>query len=237
MPTGMARASATARVTFFHVCEFEVASMSFVALQEWWAALPHKTEWALVLVTVALVWVTWLLVKSARKSDRAQRETANHAADIARTARNTYVAQNLPRLTVSALELRKNQPMSVNFTLRNDGQTSAEIVRVVAHLFEWTEEERLPASPLYSGHEVQFDPSLLRPGESTYPIKVFNTATPGIYYTYKDFQFAWVNLYMSGFADYRDEIGNVHKIGFCRRYKDDEERFHSYDDPNYEYQR
>jgi hypothetical protein len=156
-------------------------------------------------------------------------------------ARQSLILSQPPKLTIRGVEVRPRpyaagEPFSVfrsdasiecRFLVRNTGGSRATVLYSAVTLFLAAHSEALPmVSPLAG--VTPNDPIIpnvqLKPGEFTYGIFV-RRAT-------QDETVSVQDLYVLGWVDYVDDIGNLRHTNFCRIYV--RGRFVPVADPDYE---
>jgi hypothetical protein len=204
---------------------------------------------AILIVAIFLQWVAlivqaYYLYKMAGESRRTShilRDNVKLNRQALEISRQTLVLNQPPRLKVRSVEVRPRpyaagEPFNVfpldttiecRFLVRNTGGSRATILYSAVTLFVIPHSEPLPMiSPLTGA--TPNDPIIpniqLKPGEFTFGIFVRRTEQQETA-TVKD-------LYVIGWVDYVDDVGNLRHTNFCRMFV--RGRFVPVNDPDYE---
>jgi uncharacterized protein (TIGR02588 family) len=145
-----------------------------------------------------------------------------------------YVATHRPRLVVrQASDVFENGRHFVEFTIANDGGTSAKIVESGAALLLRESGRSLPARPLEE--TVELVPSQpIRAGKSIL-VRWQDKWTTKSFGEVRNESGGGTNLFFIGHINYRDGAGTVRRMGFFRQYSWETGRFRNTNDPDFEY--
>jgi hypothetical protein len=199
---------------------------------------------AILLQWVALIVQAYYLYRMAGESKRTShilRDNVKLNRQALEVSRQALVLNQPPKLKVRSVEVRPRpystgEPFNVfpldttiecRFLVRNSGGSRATILYSAVTLFVIPHSEPLPMiSPLMG--VTPNDPIIpnipLKPGEFTFGIfvrRTDNEETASV----KD-------LYVLGWVDYVDDVGNLRHTNFCRMYV--RGRFVPVNDPDYE---
>jgi len=193
---------------------------------------------------VALIVQAYYLYKVAAESRRAShllRDNLKVNRQALEVSRQALILSQPPKLTIRSVEVRprpyaSGEPFNVfppdttiecRFLVRNAGGSRATVLYSAVTLFVIPHSEPLPmVSPLNG--VTPNDPIIpnmqLKPGEFTFGIFVRRTN--------HEEEGSIKDLYVIGWLDYVDDIGNLKHTNFCRMYM--RGRFVPVNDPDYE---
>ena len=199
---------------------------------------------AIFLQWVALIVQAYYLYKMAGESRRAShilRDNVKLNRQNLELTRQALILNEPPKLKIRSVEVRPrpystgdpfhvfppNTTIECRFLVRNTGGSRATILFSAVTLFVLPHSEPLPmVSPLTG--VTPNDPIIpnmqLKPGEFTFGIFVRRTDHEGAE-SVKD-------LYVIGWVDYVDDLGNLRHVNFCRMCL--RGRFVPVNDPDYE---
>lgn len=209
----------------------------FRSLATIWIAL-------LALQAIVLIVQAYYLYKisgESRRTSHLHRDQVKLRRQSLDLARQSLILSQPPQLSIRSVEVRPRpymtgEPFHVfrpettvecRFLVRNTGGTRATILYSAVTLFLLSHSEPLPmVSPLTG--VTPNDPIIpnmqLKPGEFTFGIFVRRTT--------QDEATSIKDLYVLGWVDYVDDVGNLRHTNFCRIYM--RGRFVPVDDPDYE---
>ena len=199
---------------------------------------------AILLQWVALIVLAYYLYKMAGESRRTShilRDNVKLNRQALEVSRQTLILNQPPRLKVRSVEVRPRpystgEPFNVfpldttiecRFLVRNTGGSRATVLYSAVTLFVIPHSEPLPMiSPLTGA--TPNDPIIpniqLKPGEFTFGIFVRRTD--------QEETASVKDLYVLGWVDYVDDVGNLRHTNFCRMFV--RGRFVPVNDPDYE---
>lgn len=193
------------------------------------------TDSLLVLFTAILAIFTWCLHRSTHKLWKAGEDQMHITRDSLELAREEFISTHRPRLihTHPMIPIEEGMPIQVEWCVVNVGATDAVIIESNATIFVGakTFEARTP----YSSDRDSMNGFTFIPGGAftfTMSADQVDFHNPG--------QLHYLTLgekviYFFGFIMYRDNIHNVRRTAFFRRYDPNAERFIIVNEPDYEY--
>jgi hypothetical protein len=201
------------------------------------------TDALLVIFTAILAIFTGCLYFSTRKLWKAGEEQMRITRDSLHLAKEEFIATHRPRLIVRSvtllpprhpsLPIEPGEPIQIEWAVVNVGNTPAKIIEGNAtHLVGG---QSFNARTPYSSERNNMTGIALIPGGAyTFVLQadgvdVQNPAQLDI------ISRGGMVIYFFGFIMYQDDIGNVRRTAFCRRYDPIVGRFRLVDDPDYEY--
>jgi hypothetical protein len=148
--------------------------------------------------------------------------------------RKQFVATFRPRLIVRQVSgVLENGQYFVEFSVANDGGTSARIIESRATLILRERDKALRARPFEGATEV-VSPQTVKAGSSIV-IRWRDEQTNKNFAGARNESAGATNLFFAGYIGYRDGAGTVRRMGFYRMYSWDNFRFRPVGDPDFEY--
>lgn len=187
-------------------------------------------------------------VKVAQDSADAARKSADASERSSGIAQDTFVNTHRPKLVVRFMQAQGIGTTSINgqFRVFNAGATKAFLKRIYTEIVV---AEYLPALTPYDGKigAVLTDVEVVPGGEGK-PMD-FPTTPQELTVSHRNSianRIDWLkrglpdekhatNLYVIGWIEYLDEAKKVRRMGFCRKYNFQAERFQRDPDEDYEY--
>lgn len=172
----------------------------------------------LAVSTVGLWIVTWRSALNQSREMRASLAISKAASDAAQKSADAAMGAALPNFIVLNISTRViNQSLdatllheALNIHLKNLGETPAVVER---QCIAFAADKELPAAPTYpveNTRDVGFGAAVLS-GE-TYDIWIPNPWAKEQIQAYMRME---AKLWVYGFIEYRDFLGNAHRKGFC----------------------
>jgi hypothetical protein len=164
-------------------------------------------------------------------------------AESAEVAERSLILQFRPRLLIRSvvvipgdlltIEKDRRKPTSIEFTVTNIGGSVAHITKRVSKL-EFFENHFLPPIPPYDDKMADNKELKVSPGQHhTFSVSIARSLEYGFVIMGTDDIVR--EVYFFGYLRFRDEVGLVRSIGFCRQYDPISKRFNVVNDPDYEY--
>ena len=206
-----------------------------------------------VVTAVILLFQLFVFRKQARRlketidemkvATKASQEAANAAKEQTTVAIKEFIFTHRPRLVVRnvsvkpytdpAIPFEEGKPIQIEWVVVNTGNTPAEITESNATIL--VDGPSFHARTPYSPERDHMNGVKLVPGGAfTFTMQseqVDLKNNPALISINRGEKVE----YFFGFIMYRDDIGNVRRTAFCRRYAPDTERFILAGDPDYEY--
>lgn len=204
---------------------------------------PTWPNWALVVVGFGAAWValkTLSAIKEqgdlARKSLVLTQRPRLHIRRIV-IEEPSYAARFLSPVAQEPV-FKPGTEVSGTVEVINNGNGAGTVRASYCRVLNAGDPERLPRENPYdsAAGASLISKASLAPGQAALGhFKGKGPSTFQVRYSGQSAAGGTLNLYLTGWIDYADELGLVRRTAFCRRYHSDWDRFVKVDDPDYEY--